>query len=189
MSDSPEESQKHRLSKIRPHDLGQPKPLNTVLPRIKVNSLFMFHTPDEPELTRFNVNLANSGSIPANNSYVLLLGKLTKDVLTDSVVNDNIDRLKKQLNDEDKKGTSNVVDVGDGKIVTIDGVKASRDEIIEFETGKLLLYVFAVMDWRDSSLAPSQHWHLDFCGYFQSTFSFFHTCRPNNAVVVEGHIE
>jgi hypothetical protein len=83
--------------------LGQPKPLNTILSRIKVNSLFMFHTPDEPELTRFNVNLANSGSLPANNSYVLLLGKLTKDVLTDSVVNDNIDRLKTQLNDEDKK--------------------------------------------------------------------------------------
>jgi len=141
------------------------------------------------DYTQFNVGFINFGSIPANNSHVRLSGQLTKDVLDNTVTDSRMNKLKDELKGEEKVGSSNIIDVGDASIVTIDDVKASKDEIVEFETGRLLLYVFAVVDWTDSSLGASQHWHLDFCGFFQSNFSLYHHCTPSNAVVVEGHLE
>jgi hypothetical protein len=166
--------------------LSEAKPPNTIMSRIKIGDLSMFHAPDELDYTRFNVGFINFGALAANNLHARLSGQLTKDVLDNSITNGRMDKLKDELKGEEKVKSSIIIDVGDASIVTIDDVKASKDEIVEFETGKLLLYVFAAIDWTDSSLASSQHWHLDFCGFFQSNFSLYHHCTPSNAVVRGG---
>jgi hypothetical protein len=169
--------------------LSEAKPPNTTMSRIKIGDLSMFHAPNELDLTRFNVGFINFGTLPADNLHVRLRGQLTKDILDNFNTNSRMGNLNDELKAEEKLPSSFIIDVGDANIVTIDDVKASKDEIIDFQTGRLLLYVFAAVDWTDSSLTSSQHWHLDFCGFFQSNFSLFHHCTPSNAVVVGGHLE
>jgi len=155
--------------------------------RVTIGNLFPFSYPSTPDLTSFNIEYANTSAVPINRFNLQLDGELTEHSISDQNMNDRMAILRNRLEEEEGTGAYGALDVGQRRVVTIANVSATPAQIAQFNKGELLLYVFSIVDWSDSSLSASEYWHLEVCGFFQGTMNILHTC-PKVSTIPEKRV-
>jgi hypothetical protein len=160
---------------------SQIKPPTNTVSRVTIGNLFPFSLPKEPDLTRFNIEFINAGSVVIDRLNLQLDGELTDNIIDDHAIDDKMNGLRRRLEEDEKTG-SQALDVGQQRVVTIGNVSATSDQIAQLNKGELLLYAFSVVEWGDSSLGASEYWHRELCGFFQGSMNIMHTCPKISGV-------
>ena len=137
---------------------------------------------------RFNVQINNSGNLPALHTTIQVRGRIEDHELTQKEVQDELEKLKRQLVEADAATKSDVdveVRVGQGGLVTLPGITATDQEFQQVvPLGLKPFYVFWTANYDDEIRAGKSYWHAEFCGYFIATLNYWHNCSPNRIQLI-----
>ena len=131
-------------------------------------------------LKRFNVRFDNRGNLMARRPLFSVDGDVREQTISDDDVKKEYEKLRSWQTDAVQHQRFDAdIDVGMGRVITVPGVTITPEQMKSFNDGNLRIYVFYIISWEDDEIAGQGYWRQEFCGFYQGTFEFFHTCGLN----------
>ena len=78
-------------------------------------------------------------------------------------------------NGEVQPGQAAVITIPDLNKDNITALEATDDQLSKISSANLLLYVFVVVEYTDEDRSK-EDWRLEYCGYFVTTYAYWHHC-------------
>jgi hypothetical protein len=133
--------------------------------------------------TVFNAQIKNEGPLTASESIISTGGLISKRLLSPDEERAAMNKLISDIQQVPKIKRQGEIQPTQLSILTIPDIntrsnaalEADDSQIAEISSGKLMLYVFVVSEYSDEG-RNNANWRLEFCGYFLTTYAYWHNC-------------
>jgi hypothetical protein len=159
--------------------------------RVSIDQVTFERIPGQPTY-RIDVVLKNIGTATALEYASVVAGKVvTLSNLTPEQIASAQEKLRKLvLTAESTKPASqhfSQLIPTKGHVVWLSDIDATDNsyitltdaQIADFNSGKLMFYVFLFGHFEDETIAGSAYWEIEACGLYSGTLSYWHNCSPD----------
>jgi hypothetical protein len=131
----------------------------------------------------FNVEIKNFGNLTATKAIIGTGGILSDHVLSEDEERAEMNKLISSMQRVKKINRRGEIQPEQSRVITIPNLRNDKlaslevtdDELSKINSADLLLYVFVASEYADED-RNNEDWRLEHCGYFVTTFAYWHDC-------------